>query len=326
MDSHTAGEPFRVVTGGVPPIPGASMVAKRRWATEHLDGLRRSLMWEPRGHADMYGCFLTEAVTPGADFGVLFMHNDGFSTMCGHGIIAMATVAVTTGMIPAADPETRMTIDTPAGAIVAFARLERGRVASVRFQNVPSYLAARDHSVEVAGLGTVRYDLAFGGAFYAYVDANSLGLILAPPRTRELIDAGMAIKRAVAAKQAIEHPYEPDLGFLYGTILIGPAEKVGHHSRNVCIFADGEVDRSPTGTGVSGRVAIHYARGEIGLNEPITIESILGTTFTAKVIGETDFGPHGAVLTEVEGAAAITGRNEFFLDPEDEIGGGFLLK
>src|SRR6185295_16720543 len=146
----------------------------------------------PRGHADMYGCFLTEAVTSGADFGVLFMHNEGFSTMCGHGIIAMATVAVTTGMIPAAAPETPMTIDTPAGAIAAFARLERGRVVSVRFRNVPSYLAARDHSVEVAGLGTVRYDLAFGGAYYAYVDADALGLILQPSRTRELIDAGMA--------------------------------------------------------------------------------------------------------------------------------------
>ena len=326
IDAHTAGEPFRVVLAGVPPIPGDTMVAKRRYAREHLDLVRRILMWEPRGHADMYGCILTEPVTPGAAFGVLFMHNEGFSTMCGHGVIAMATVAVATGLVPATDPETSLTIDTPAGPVGAVVSAKGKRITGVRFRNVPSFLAARDQSVDVAGYGPVRYDLAFGGAFYAYVDAGTLGMTLTSARARELIVAGAAIKRAVAAKGGIEHPFEPDLSFLYGTIFIGPAEQPGHHSRNVCVFADGEVDRSPTGTGVSGRVAIHHARGELAAGASITIESILGTTFTARVAKETTFGPHAAVIPEVEGSAFITGRHEFLVDPGDELAGGFFLR
>jgi len=274
----------------------------------------------------MYGCFLTNPVTPGAACGVLFMHNEGFSSMCGHGIIAVATVLVTMGAVPAEGDRASVTIDTPAGPVEAAATVEGGRVTSVRFRNVPSFLAARDQSVSVPGLGTVRYDLAFGGAFYAYVDADDLGLLLVPGRVRELIDAGMAIKEAVVAKGPIEHPYEPDLGFLYGTILVGSPEDPANHSRNVCIFADGEVDRSPTGTGVSGRVAIHYARGELGLGQRIVIESILGTTFEAAAVEETDFGPHAAVIPEVAGAAAITGRHEFLIDPADGLRGGFLVR
>jgi trans-L-3-hydroxyproline dehydratase len=326
IDAHTAGEPFRVVLSGVPPIPGGTMVEKRRFAQEHLDTLRRALMWEPRGHADMYGGFLTEPVTPGADLGVLFMHNEGFSTMCGHGIIALATVAATIGLVDGDGPEVPLVIDTPAGPVRATARREGGRVASVRFRNVPSFLAARDQTVNVSGLGTVRYDLAFGGAFYAYVDADALGLTLAPSAVRQLIDAGMAIKRAVVAKGPIEHPYERDLGFLYGTILVGPAEDPGNHSRNVCVFADGEVDRSPTGTGVSGRAAIHFARGELAAGESLSIESILGTTFTVTVLEEVDYGPHAAVIPQVAGSAAITGRHEFLLDPADPQGAGFLVR
>lgn len=326
IDAHTAGEPFRVVTGGVPPIPGPTMVAKRRYAREHLDHLRRTLMWEPRGHADMYGALLTEPVTPGVDVGVLFMHNEGFSTMCGHGIIALATVLVTLGLVPVEGPEAALTIDTPAGPVRATAHLDRDGVTAVRFRNVPSFLAGRDQSVSVPGLGTVRYDLAFGGAFYAYVEADQLGLHLVPGKVRELIEVGMAIKRGVMAKGPIEHPYEPDLGFLYGTILVGAAHDPAHHSRNVCIFADGEVDRSPTGTGVSGRVAIHHARGELPLGEAITIESILGTTFEARAIEETDFGPHPAVIPEVRGSASLTGRHEFVVDPTDDLAGGFLLR
>ena len=326
IDAHTAGEPFRVVLSGVPPIPGATMVAKRRFAEEHLDTLRRALMWEPRGHADMYGGFLTEPVTPGAAFGVLFMHNDGFSTMCGHGIIALATVAATIGLAGHTEPDGPLVIDTPAGPIRANVAREGERVVRVRFRNVPSFLAARDQTVNVPGLGTVRYDLAFGGAFYAYVDADAIGLTLVPSSVRQLIDAGMAIKRAVMAKGPVEHPYERDLGFLYGTILVGPAEEPGHHSRNVCVFADGEVDRSPTGTGVSGRAAIHFARGELRQGEVLTIESILGTTFDVAVREEVDYGPHAAVIPEVTGSAAITGRHEFLLDPADPLGSGFLVR
>jgi proline racemase len=326
IDAHTAGEPFRVITGGFPDLPGETILARRRHARERLDHLRRALMWEPRGHADMYGCVVTPAVTPGADFGVLFLHNEGYSTMCGHGIIGLATVAIETGMISAREPETTIRIDTPAGLVTAFAHVESGRVRDVRFRNVPSFALALDQQVEVPGRGRVRFDLAFGGAFYAYVEAAALGFRCLPDEFRRLIEAGMAIKRAVASDRAIVHPFEPDLGFLYGTIFVAPAQDGSAHSRNVCVFAEGEVDRSPTGTGVSGRLAIHHARGEIGENEVIEIESIIGTRFMGRVAGTTTFGPHRAVIPEVRGSASITGRHEFFIDPDDPLRDGFLLR
>ncbi len=317
IEAHTAGEPFRVITGGFPALPGDTILARRRYAQENLEHLRTALMWEPRGHADMYGCILTPPVSPGADIGVLFMHNEGYSTMCGHGIIGLVKVALDTGLLPRIAPDTVVRIDTPAGLVTAFARVEGGWVRRVAFQNVPSFVLDLDAVVDVPGLGRVRYDLAYGGAFYAYVQAADVGVDLAPAGYRILIEKGMAIKRAVMASRPIPHPYEEDLSFLYGTIFIGAAQEDGNHSRNVCIFAEGEVDRCPTGTGVGGRLAIHYARGEVSVGERIVIESILGTTFSGQVVEETTFGPHSAVIPEVEGAAFITGRCEFWIDPED---------
>ncbi len=199
-------------------------------------------------------------------------------------------------------------------------------VRSVSFRNVPSFVAALDQTVDVPGLGVVRYDLAFGGAFYAYVPADDLGLSIDPSSTPRLIDAGRAIKQAVIDAGPIEHPVEPGLGFLYGVILVGPAQDPAHHSRNVCIFADGEVDRSPTGTGVSGRLAIHHARGEVAIGQAITVESILGSTFTGRVVETTEVGGIPAVIPEVTGTASITGRNEFWIVPSDELGAGFLVR
>lgn len=326
VDAHTEGEPFRVVTGGFPNLPGATILEKRRYAKEKLDHLRTALMWEPRGHADMYGCLVTPPVTPGADLGILFMHNEGFSTMCGHGIIGIATVVLETGMLPATEPETTLKIDTPAGLVTAHAVVAGGRVQRVRFQNVPSFVLALDELVDVPGLGQVRYDLAFGGAFYAYVQAGDVGLTCTPEDYRPLIEKGMAIKRAVMAARPIPHPFEADLSFLYGVIFVGPALGEGGHSRHVCVFAEGEVDRSPTGTGVSGRLALQHARGEIGVNQPLTIESIIGSRFTGRVLDTTTFGFYPAVIPEVEGTAHLTGRHEFLIDPEDPLRAGFMLR
>ena len=326
IDAHTEGEPFRVITSGFPSLPGETILEKRRYAKDKFDYLRTALMWEPRGHADMYGCIITPAVTPGADLGILFMHNEGFSTMCGHGIIGITTVALETGMFPMTTPETTIKIDTPAGLVTAHAAIAAGRVQRVRFHNVPSFVVALDEIIEVPGLGQVRYDLAFGGAFYAYVQAEEVGLTCTPEDYRPLIEKGMAIKRAVMASRPMPHPFEADLSFLYGTIFIGPPLTEGGHSRNVCVFAEGEVDRSPTGTGVSGRLAIHYTRGEIGLNQPIVIESIIGSRFTGRVVETTTFGPYPAIISEVEGTAHITGRHEFLIDPDDPLREGFLLR
>jgi trans-L-3-hydroxyproline dehydratase len=326
IDAHTAGEPLRVITSGLPPIPGDTILAKRRYAQEHLDDLRTALMWEPRGHADMYGCIVTEPVTVDGTLGVLFLHNEGFSTMCGHGVIGLAKVGLDTGMIKIAGDNPVIRLDTPAGRVTAFARRENGRVVEVSFHNVPSFVYALDRYVDVPGLGRVRYDVAFGGAFYAFCRAEELGVDLTPSDFRQLIDAGMRIKHAVMQSLPIEHPYEKDLGFLYGTIIVGRPHDRRHHSRNVCIFADGEVDRSPTGTGVSARAALHFARGEIKMNEPFVVESILGTCFTGEVVETTMFGPYAAVIPKVTGTAHITGRNELLIDPDDPLRKGFILR
>ena len=326
IDTHTEGEPLRIIIGGFPDLPGDTILQHRRFIKENYDRLRTTLMWEPRGHADMYGCLITPAVTKEADFGVLFLHNEGFSSMCGHGIIAVTKVAVETGMIMAKEPTTTIGINTPAGLVTSFARVKDGKVSSVFFHNVPSFVLTLDEKVKVPGLGKVNYDIAFGGAFYALVQAEPLGLALTPDNFRTLIEKGMAIKRAVIQKQSIEHPFETDLNFLYGTIFIGPPLGVDADSRNVCIFAEGEVDRSPTGTGVSARLALHHTRGEIDIDQPLVIESIIGSKFTGRVVKQTPFGPHKAIIPEVEGRAFITGRNEFVIDPDDPLKDGFILR
>jgi proline racemase len=323
VDAHAAGEPLRVITAGIPPIPGDTILAKRRYAREKLDHLRRALMFEPRGHADMYGCILTEPVTPDGDLGVLFMHNEGYSTMCGHGVIALVTVLLETGMIESREV---IRLDTPAGRVNARANFDGQRVRSVAFENVPSFAYKLDQSVNVPGIGEVRLDIGFGGAFYAYCTAESLGLRIVPEEFRELIEAGMSVKRAVMESIEIRHPFEEDLGFLYGTIVDSEPLDAGADSRNVCIFAEGEVDRSPTGTGVSGRVAIEHAKGSLPVGEPFVIESLIGTRFTGRVVRETTFGGYRAVVPEVEGSAWITGRHEFLVAPDDPLKDGFILR
>ncbi len=326
IDAHTEGEPLRIITGGFPDVPGDTILARRAYLKENMDHLRQTLMWEPRGHADMYGCILTPPTTPEADLGVLFMHNEGFSTMCGHGIIGLATVALETGILPRSELETSLKIDTPAGLVTAQAKVADDRIKSVSFQNVPSFVLVMDKVVQVPGLGEVKYDIAFGGAFYAYVKAEHVGLDCKPEEYRTLVEKGKAIKQAVMESLPVAHPFEEDLNFLYGTIFIAPPQTQGAHSRNVCVFAEGEVDRSPTGTGVSGRLALLHARGEIELNQPIVIESIIGTRFTGKIVKTTNFGPYSAVIPEVEGSAYITGRHEFLIDPEDPLRDGFILR
>lgn len=333
VDVHTAGEPLRIITSGFPEPPGATILEKRRYAEQHLDHLRRITMWEPRGHADMYGSVITEPVTDDGDFGVLFLHNAGFSTMCGHGIIAVATVAATTGWKSATGAPGEFAIDTPAGRVTATAHLDGTRVSHVTFRNVASFVLASDLHISVPGLGEVQVDVAFGGAFYAYVEAARFGFAMVPAEAGRLIDVGMRVKEAVAETLEIAHPSgDDDLGFLYGTIFVGPAHGKGPtggvtavRSRNVCVFADGEVDRSPTGTGVSGRLAIAHLR-QTHPGRRIEVESILGTTFTGKIVGTTKVGPYLAVIPEIGGSAHIVGRSEMFVDPSDPLAHGFLVR
>ena len=326
IDTHTAGEPLRIITGGTPELPGDSMLAKRRYMKENFDHIRKQLLWEPRGHADMYGCIITPPVTKDADFGVIFMHNEGYSSMCGHGIIAITKVFIEAGLVETDGPQTVVKIDSPAGLITAIGHIKNGKVGKVSFQNVPSYVVALDSEIVIAEYGKIKYDIAFGGAYYAYVQADYFGLTCHPKDIDRLIQVGREVKGVVSKSVQIKHPFDNDLSFLYGTIFISEPEDESSHSRNVCIFADGEVDRSPTGTGVSGRLAIHYARGEVGVDEPIIIESVIGSKFIGKVFKETMFSQYKAIIPEITGEAFITGKHEFTIDPDDSIQGGVFLR
>jgi proline racemase len=308
VDYHTAGEPFRIVTGGAPPLEGRTILDKRRFAAEHVDQVRRLLVHEPRGHADMYGCFVTEPEDDGADLGVVFFHNAGYSTACGHGTIALVTWAIETGLVEG--PE--VVVDVPSGRLPTVARVEAGRVVSVRFRNVPSFVWGRE--LEAAGR---RVDVAFGGAFYASCPER-----VEPGELPRLIELGRAIKADLARGREVVHPREPELRDVYGVIFWQEEGDGPLVQRNVTVFADGEVDRSPCGSGTSARLALLHDEGRLATGEPLLHRSIVGTEFTGRVVEETDEG----VITEVEGGAHLTGRHEFVLDPDDDLGEGFLLR
>jgi proline racemase len=326
IDLHTAGEPLRVITGGLPVIPGKTILDKRRWFRDNLDHIRKALMWEPRGHADMYGAVITEPVTSDGDFGTFFLHNEGYSTMCGHAMIALVKLVIETGMAEKQGTSREILIDAPPGRITAYGEMAGDTVVRSRFRNVPSFVLMTGQKVEVPGVGTVVFDVAYGGAFYAFVEASNVGLKLVPEEYSRLIDLGRRIKMAIAARFPITHPFESDLSFLYGTIFTGPAEVAENHSRNVCVFANGEIDRSPTGSGVSARAALHHYRNELDQGTQVTIESIIGSTMTVKIIETAAFGGYPAVIPEVSGTASFTGRHEFFIDPADPLANGFFLQ
>jgi proline racemase len=320
IEMHTGGEPLRVIVNGLPPIEGRTVLEKRRYFRDHYDHLRTGLMWEPRGHADMYGAVVTSSAD--ADFDVFFLHNEGYSTMCGHAIIALTKLVVETQLVN----KHEITFNVPAGRIQARAMVSDGTVIEASFRNVPSFLYLRDQHVEVQGIGSVNFDVAYGGAFYAFVDAQRVGLQLTPENFERIIDYGRRIKHAVMNQFPIKHPFEEDLSFLYGTIFTAPALDPAHHSRNACIFAEGELDRSATGSGVSARAALHFAKGQLGLNERVTIESILGSTMSVEVVEVTKFGPYEAVIPEVAATASIIGRDEFYFDPDDPFRNGFIFR
>ncbi len=326
IDMHTGGEPLRVIIDGYPTIEGNTILEKRNYVKENLDYLRTSLMFEPRGHADMYGVLVVEPEHEDSDFGVLFMHNEGYSTMCGHATIAISKLAVELGWVKVTKPVTHIKIDAPCGQLNSYVHVKQNaEVESVKFECVPSFVIALDESLHVEGLGDIKYDLSYGGAFYAYVDADEIGLNLEKQNSNQIIDYGRRIKEAVIKnKDHVKHPFEEDLSFLYGVIFISKNSDV--HSKNVCVFADGEVDRSPTGSGVSGRAAIHYKKGEIVMGESITIESILGTKFDVKVVREVVYGKLNAVIPEVSGNAYVTGEHTFLIDEKDELKYGFILR
>ena len=358
IDAHTAGEPLRLIVAGFPDIEGTTVLEQREFVRTHYDHLRRALMLEPRGHADMYGALLTPPEREGSHAGVLFMHNEGFSTMCGHGVIAVCTIAVERSLIVVpreADGRVRITLDSPAGPIEAVAHTTpvaqdfltaeasakavspaSVRVTRVSFRNVPSFVLHPSVPVRI-GNREARVDVAFGGAFYAIVDSESVGIPIVPERLPDLRRVGMEIKHAVERAVRVEHPLEPQLHGIYGTIFTGQPSDAFADLRNVTIFADAEVDRSPCGTGTAAVMAVLSAMGILGRDQQFTHESIIGTKFRGRVVGETSVStpnsstPNSqgtdiaAIIPEIEGEAYITGEHTFLIDDRDPLKHGFRI-
>jgi trans-L-3-hydroxyproline dehydratase len=322
-DLHTAGEPVRIVTAGYPELAGTTILEKRRDALARHDHLRRAMMHEPRGHAGMYGVIPVPSAMPVAAFGVLFTHHAGYSTMCGHATIALAKWAIETGRVALTEPETLFAIEAPCGLIRIVATIEAGRVRSASFESVPAFVLAAGLGVDVAGRGKISCDIAYGGAFYAIVPASGLGF-RGPAQLEELVAAGAALTDAIRASVPIVHPHEPDLGFLYGTIITDDAADCDDSS-NLCIFAERQIDRSPTGSGVTARMALDHAKGLVRAGEMRRFRSITGGVFTGQVISEARLAGHDAVNVAVAGEAHWMGQGSFIIDPDDRLGHGFEL-
>lgn len=325
IDMHTGGEPLRVILSGLPPLSGNSILEKRRYMKENHDKYRKLLMFEPRGHKDMYGCILLPPDKSNSDLGVLFLHNEGYSTMCGHAVIAITKLAVEMKWIEHNGSEAFLTLDAPCGQVKCKAEIKENRVVASSFEGVPSFVVGLDIPISSSTLGKITIDLAYGGAFYAYVNADKYKIDLGAHNVSELIRLGMEIKNSVIDSDLETiHPFENDLSFLYGTIFTS-SQSTKADSRNVCIFADGEVDRSPTGSGVSARMAIHYEKGDLEIGDEMKIESIVGSMFTASPIKLIDYASQKAVIPKVTGTSFITGQHQFLFDPEDEFPEGFLI-
>ncbi|MEV7179276.1 proline racemase family protein [Kitasatospora sp. NPDC093679] len=334
VDYHTEGEPFRIVTAGLPPVPGETVAERRAVAIGAggtataprpgpLDDVRRLLTREPRGHAGMYGGFVVPPDDDGAHLGVLFWHKDGYSTACGHGTIALAAWAVDTGRVPApADGTAEVRIDVPSGRVAATVHRSGGRTTGIAFRNVPAFVTARGLDVSTR-YGPCTVDVAHAGACYAFVRAADLGLSVTPARLPGLTAAGQAVRAALDGHPATRHPADDRLSGVYGTVLYEtlPDTGDGPAQRNVTVFADGQIDRSPCGSATSARLALLAADGLLPPGRALRHESLIGTAFTGRVLGERD----GGLLTEVTGTAHRTGEHRFLLDPDDDLGAGFLL-
>ena len=322
VDSHTEGMPTRVVTGGFAPIPGETMNDKRLYFQENLDHLRRLLMTEPRGHGAMSGSILMPPTRDDCDFGVLYIEVSGLLPMCGHGTIGTATVLVETGMVEVVEPVTTIRLDTPAGPVIARVAVSDGHADSVTIENVPSYTERLDAQVEVPGLGTVPYSLAFGGNFYAMVDLDDVGIEFDRKHKQDILQAGLKIMDAINESQPPKHPTIEGLDHVHHVEFIAPGS-TAEYSRHAMAIYPGWFDRSPCGTGTSARMAELYSRGELPLETDFINESFIGSQFTGRLIAETKVGEYDAVIPTITGRAWVTGIGQYLLDPSDPFPEGF---
>ncbi len=325
IDCHTEGEPTRILIDGIPPVLGATMAEKKQYMEEHLDDVRTIAMLEPRGHRDMFGSILLEPIDEEADFGIVFMDGGGYLNMCGHGTIGAATAVVETGMLEAREPYTDVVFEAPAGLVRAKVRVENGKAKEVSFVNVPAFVYKRDIEVVLPGTGVVKLDIAFGGSFFAIIEASELGVDLLPANMPQIMEKALLLRQIINDTIPIQHPEKThirtvDLVEIYGPALSGAADR-----RNVVVFGTGQFDRSPCGTGTSAKLALLYDKGEIGMDQPFRYESIIGTIFKGRIIGKTKVGDFEAVIPEITGSAHITGCNCLMADAADPVEKGFIV-
>lgn len=326
IDSHTMGEPTRIVTGGIPNIKGNTMAEKKAYLEENLDHLRTAIMLEPRGHNDMFGSIITQPCNEDSDFGIIFMDGGGYLNMCGHGTIGAVTAAIETGMVDAIEPVTNVVMEAPAGIVKAEALVEDGKVKEVSFVNVPAFLYKKDVEVELPEVGTVKFDISFGGSFFAIVHASQLGLTIEPKNTSKLTEVALKLRDIINENIEIQHP---TLDHIKTVDLVEIYDEPTHPEatyKNVVIFGQGQVDRSPCGTGTSAKLATLHAKGQLKQGEKFVYESILGTLFKGEIVGTDKVGEYDAIMPKISGAAYITGFNHFVIDPEDPVKYGFILK
>ncbi len=326
IDSHTMGEPTRVVVGGVPNIPGRTLPEKKAYLEENLDYLRRAIMHEPRGHNDMFGSILVQPVSDEADIGIIFMDGGGYLNMCGHGTIGASTIAVESGMVPKVEPFTELTLEAPAGLIRVKAAIENGKVKEVSFRNVPAFLYKEDVKINVPEIGEITLDISFGGSFFAIVDAKQLGIKIIPENATKLKDIGLKIRDIVNKEVEIQHPTLEHIKTVDLVEIYDEPTNPEATLKNVVIFGEGQVDRSPCGTGTSAKMATLFAKGKLKEGQPFVYESIIGTMFKGRVVGTTKVGDFDAVIPEITGSAYITGFNTFVIDDDDPMKFGFTLK
>nr|WP_298479740.1 proline racemase [uncultured Oribacterium sp.] len=326
VDSHTAGEATRVVVGGVPKIPGKSMPEKKQWLEDNLDYLRTAIMLEPRGHKDMFGSILTQPTVDEADYGIIFMDGGGYLNMCGHGTIGAMTVAVETGMVPVTEPVTKVVQEAPAGLIHGQVFVEDGKAKKVNFTNVPAFLYKRDQEVELPGYGKIRFDISFGGSFFAIVKAEQVGLEIVPENAAKLQDLGIHLRDIINKEIPVQHPELPHIHSVDLVEWWSKTETKGATLKNCVVFGQGQVDRSPCGTGTSAKMATLFAKGELKMGEKFFYESILGTIFEGEIVGKAKVGEYDAVIPQITGSAYITGFNHFVIDETDPVKYGFILK
>lgn len=327
IETHTGGEPSRIVISGMPGIPGKTMPEKMAYLQEHYDNIRTGLMNEPRGHKDMFGAILMEPAHPDADFGIVYMCGDCYENMCGHNTIGFAVAAVERQMVKVTEPVTKLNLDTPAGMVQVSVNVENGLAKSVDFVNIPAFVYKPDVVVEVPTIGEVRFDLSYGGNFYAFVRAEDIGVEdISPENSRQVIEQAMKLRRVIDAEVKIQHPTLPHITTLEGVSVIGPPKSPNATAQNCIVFGDGKIDRSPCGTATSARVALEYYRGNLKMGEPFVNESILCSQFTGRVLEEVQVTPEiRGIIPQISGTAFIIAENEFIFDDRDPLKDGFVL-